>query len=374
VTAAYSERLNELIRRHPDRYERASLGRCTYTFQPDLRKTFNRGYTTHFLHGRQPDIFSPDTPKAVGEYVGKVKEIRGRSFTVAGTARFANGDGLCFYTQPSTNSLSTLNAPPSTLHPPRSTLNTQRSTLNPQPSTLSGFRVNRVEGNRLFPQQMPDGLRPGMALYRNNDMEFERLLSRPSAERKIPIRMQLTATPTGFRLTCRGLPGCLEGTIECEHQQAEKPQRDNIVRQLTKLGGTPYECTDVELPDGFNYFIPSSKLAELRRGLTGGTHPQPLPDREERNYSEPFMERNQHFSPLPPREGQGEGLPLMQCRHCLRYALGYCQKYSNSVGKPPLSGRFGGALPPLYLRLRNGRRFRLDFDCKNCQMNVYAEN
>ena len=97
VVAAYSQRLDEIIDRHPGKYRRASQGRCTYTFTPNLKKTFNRGFTDYFLHGRQPDIVSFDTPKAIGEYVGKVKEIRGGSFNVAGTASFANGDGLCFF-------------------------------------------------------------------------------------------------------------------------------------------------------------------------------------------------------------------------------------------------------------------------------------
>ena len=98
VTAAYSQRLNEIIRRYPDKYCRSSKGECSYTFTPDLRKTFNRGYTTYFLHGRQPEIASFDTPKAIGEYVGTVKELRGDSFNVAGVTSFANGDGLCFVT------------------------------------------------------------------------------------------------------------------------------------------------------------------------------------------------------------------------------------------------------------------------------------
>ncbi len=97
VTAAYSQRLNDVIRRYPDKYRRSSLGECRYTFMPDLHKTFNRGYTTYFLHGRQPDIASFDTPKALGEFVGTVKELRGDSFNVAGVASFANGDGLCFF-------------------------------------------------------------------------------------------------------------------------------------------------------------------------------------------------------------------------------------------------------------------------------------
>lgn len=82
--------------RHPDKYCRTSLGRCRYTFTPNLYKTFNRGFTTYFADGRCPDISSPDTPKAIGEFVGTVKELRGISFTVAGVASFANGDGICF--------------------------------------------------------------------------------------------------------------------------------------------------------------------------------------------------------------------------------------------------------------------------------------
>src|SRR5574344_2368877 len=43
VTAAYSERLNEIISRNPDKYQRASIGKIDYTFTPNLDKTFNRG-------------------------------------------------------------------------------------------------------------------------------------------------------------------------------------------------------------------------------------------------------------------------------------------------------------------------------------------
>ena len=98
VVSAYSQQLDAIIKKYPERYQRASAGRVDYFFTPNLNKTFNRGYTTYFLHGRQPDIFNFDTPKALGEFVGKVKEIRRDSFNVAGTATFNNGDGLCFIT------------------------------------------------------------------------------------------------------------------------------------------------------------------------------------------------------------------------------------------------------------------------------------
>ena len=351
VVAAYSQRLDAFIAKHADGYCRASQGRCTYTFTPNLQKTFNRGFTTYFLNGRQTDIFSPDTPKAMGEYVGVVKELRRDSFNVAGTAAFANGDGLCF-------------------------INRERE--------LEGFRVNRAEGNRLFPQQMPKNLHAGMALYRNSDQEMERQLGRKSSERKIAIRMRLEPTTDGFALSVEDTKVC----IVCEHQQAEKPQRENIIRQLSRLGGTPYECSGVEMADDFNYFIPSSQLADLRRMLVEEmmrkskcTHRQPsangATDAPLTKYALPYLynisnrlarqfydeQGIQNIEPAYELSHRQDEALLMQCRHCLRYALGGCVRHG---------GRRLPLREPLYLRLGDGRRFRLEFDCQHCQMNVYA--
>lgn len=365
VTAAYSEALNQLVAHHPDRYQRASKGRSTYTFRPDLNRTFNRGYTTYFLGDKRQPVWSPNTPKALGEYVGKVKELRGGSFNVASVAAFANGDGLCF-------------------------LNDQRE--------LEGFRVNRAEGNRLFPLKMPRGLKPGVGLYRSNDQQMERLLAKPSAERKIPVVMQLQAVDGGFSLTVAEVVTGKEGdfswtadkvtaTIKAEHQEAQKPQRENIVRQLEKLGGTPYECVEVMLADDFNYFIPSSLLADLRRQSVALLQQQsertesaaplaPLPVQTPPSYERSYcynvsntMARSFYeqrgVKPEPAFEvRQPADAQLMQCRHCIRFSMGYCVKH-------------GGVRPewrePLRLRLADGRKFRLEFDCKQCQMNVYAD-
>ena len=350
VTAAYSERLNQIIRRYPDKYRRASLGRCRYTFTPNLQKTFNRGYTTYFAHGRQPDIASFDTPKAIGEFVGTVKELRRDSFTVAGTASFANGDGLCFF--------------PSN---PNSSVKGDR-----ERGSLEGFRVNRAEGNRLYPQHMPQGLHPGLRLYRNFDQRQEQLLSKPSAERKIPITLSLRPTPDGFCLSS----GSVSVELPIVHQTAERPQRENVIRQLTKLGSTPFECTTVDIPDTFNYFIPSSLLADLRRRLVTKLA-QPHETHEAHETNMPHLPHKPHDfynianrlacdfygieRPTAYELNPTDNAKLMQCRHCLRYSLGFCVK---NGGRRPVWHE------PLFLRLTDGRRFRLEFDCKQCQMNV----
>lgn len=353
VTAAYRQQLDTLISRHPDRYCRSSLGTTAYTFRPELHKTFNRGFTHYFLHGRQPDIWSPDTPKALGEYVGKVKELRGNSLSVAGIASFANGDGLCF-------------------------INDRHE--------LEGFRVNRAEGGRLYPQHMPQSLRPGTPLYRNNDQAFERILSGKTAERRIGVTMRIEATDDGFRLYI----GHVHADINAPHQLAEKPQRDNIVRQLIKLGGTPYTCSEVDMAPDFNFFIPSSRLVELRRKAVEALQSQPsqqsqpplksqhpLKPQSPPPYSPSFQynianrlarefyslhglaDADAAFEVKPPRD---KAL-IMQCRHCLRYALGYCVKHG---------GRKAPWREPLQLELADGRRFPIAFDCQHCQMNIYA--
>lgn len=378
VVSAYSKRLNRIIEKRGDDYCRASLGRVTYYFEPDLKKTFNRGYTDYFLHRRQPYIYSPDTPKALGEYVGKVKEIRRGSFNVAGTASFANGDGLCF-------------------------INDEHE--------LEGFRINRAEGNRLFPLRMPDNLRPGAALYRNRDEAFSKLLKGKTAERKIPITLTLSVTEKGFALSATGQgikPTCQ--VLEMDKQKAMKPQRDNILRQLGKLGDTPYMADVIELEGQADaYFIPSSALATLRREVvqaielehsneveTPSAHPSISPtvppvrklngtlawQPEYRKFTYLYNIANTLSKSFYQREGlsnvadayevsqgadegskRNDSVLVMQCRHCLRYSLGHCVRRG---GKQPTWKE------PLYLRLGDGRHFRLEFKCDECQMNIYA--
>ena len=121
VTAAYRQKLDAIFARRKE-YTRASSGKCRFDFKPQLDKSFSRGFTHYFLHGRSKDIFSFDTPKSLGEEMGTMKESRGNYLTVAGVKSFSNGDGVCY--------------------------------LDEQ-GRLQGFRINRVDGNKLYPQEMP---------------------------------------------------------------------------------------------------------------------------------------------------------------------------------------------------------------------------
>lgn len=371
VTAAYNKQLNEIISRRGSEYERASSGVCDIRFTPNLNKTFNRGFTDYFLNGRTSDLASFYTPKAMGEYVGKVKEIRGNSFNVAGTTSFANGDGLCF-------------------------INSNNE--------LEGFRINRAEGNRLFPLRMPRGLRKGIALYRNSDQLFEKELNGDNVQRKLGIRINIKASAEGLHIEAKTCDEKLHINLQKDIslEKAQKSQVDNIKRQISKFGNTIFTVEDVIVePTDFPWFIPNSILAEIRRQATDelmgrlsemsenqkdtktNDQAQQLPDNGKgsfhsiSSYQQPYMynianrlahsfyEQEGMSDITPAFEIRKPSLPLvMQCRYCLRHELGQCKK----------SHKQSGLLKePLHLRLADGRTFRLEFDCKKCQMNIYAD-
>ena len=166
VTTADRQKLDEILNRRPDLIK-ASSGTCYFDFKPQLDKSFSRGFTHYFVNGRDRDIASFDTPKSLGEEMGTVKEIRGNYLTVAGLKSFNNGDGVCYLDEK---------------------------------GTLQGFRINRVDGNKLFLQEMPE-IKQRTVLYRNYDQEFEKILSRESAKRKIAVELLLEDHVFGFSLT-----------------------------------------------------------------------------------------------------------------------------------------------------------------------------
>lgn len=356
VTAYYRKKLDEILKRRPE-YVRVSSGVSRYTFTPQVEKSFNRGFTSFYLHGRTPDVTAFDTPKSLGEFVGTVKEIRGNSFTVAGLTPLNNGDGLVFF-----------NAR----------------------GELDGFRVNRVVDNRVYPQEMPR-LSPKMKLYRNYDQQFEKLLSKPSAVRKIGVSMTFTDNPGGFSLEMEDGSGARITVVRLFAKElAEKKQTDNIRVQLAKLGNTLFEAEKIEVNLTDNWFVPSSLLADMRREAVNLL----LSDRRIRYPRELSRKPDSVAKPLFPQQQltylgnvantracsfyQEHGVktidpafelkapdhvPLMFSKHCLRYSMGWCPTYQKK--KSPFR-------EPYYL-LYKEVRLRLMFDCKHCQMLVLKE-
>ncbi|WP_299230322.1 U32 family peptidase [uncultured Bacteroides sp.] len=356
VTAYYRQKLDSIFKYRKE-YVRASSGTVKTTFTPQLDKSFSRGFTDYFLRGRNPGIFSFSTPKSLGEEVGTVKEIRGNYFTVAGVKSFNNGDGLCYIDDN---------------------------------GRLQGFRVNRVENNKLFPQDMPR-LKPKTRLYRNFDQEFEKLMQKKSAERKIAVDICLAENNFGFTLSFTDEDdNSVSLTLQRVKEPARTPQSDNLRNQLSKLGNTPFEAKDIKIDLSDNWFIPSSELSELRRNAV-----EKLLEARRINYRREVFRLKESKTKFPVstltylgnvmnssaaefyknhgvlkvmpafEKEQPKDAVLMFCKHCIRYSMGWCPVH-HKVRSP--------FREPYYLVSSDGRRFRLEFDCKMCQMKVLADN
>jgi putative protease len=261
-----------------------------------------------------------------------VKEVRRDCIIVSSAEVFCNGDGLCFFDED---------------------------------GRLQGFRVNRAEGNHLYPASMPD-IKKGDRLWRSFDQQWERMMSGQTAERRIPVHFLLEETEQGFRLTFYAEDGLQHSEeFASEHQLARTDQSASIREVLSKLGDTVYVCTDVEVRFSQPWFIPRSTLAEWRRKVAPSQ-----PPRREASFS-PITMMQACSSPLGEREG---GQPLMSCRFCLRHTWGQCHKESEKLKVKSEKSRMANVKwqDPLYLVLSDGRRFRLEFDCKKCEMNLYS--
>lgn len=355
VTATYRKKLDAIFKRRKE-YTRSSSGKCTYDFNPQLNKSFTRGFTPYFLNGREKDIASFDTPKSLGEEMGKLKEIRENYMVVAGVKSFNNGDGVCFIDEQ---------------------------------GKLRGFRVNRVEGNKIFPQEMIQ-IKPRTILYRNYDQEFEKTLSRKVANRKIDVRMRFSENNFGFSLEITDEEeNSITLSLPSKKERGNTPQLENIKKQLDRLGNTPFAATNIDVDLSENWFLPSSVISNLRRQaverlirvrktnyrkeivrLKPTTHS--YPERELTYLGNVFNSKAVSFyrdhgvkSVAPAFELQPEkGVPLMFCKHCIRFAMGWCAVHQK--GSSPYK-------EPFYLQASDGKRFRLLFDCKNCVMKIVDE-
>ena len=232
IVAYYRQLLDQIIAANPNLQQASTPSIQTYNFTPNPAKTFHRGQTEYFLHKRTPQMANWDTPKSTGEKIGRVVAIRKDAICVQLQPNIIlrNGDGICFGDK--------------------------------------GFAINHVDGEWIYPNQMPN-IQRGTILYRNLDTEFLRSLQ---AKRQIPVDICFEVIPQGYRLTI----GDKTTDFVAEHQEAQNKERalQTIIQQLSKLGDTEFVVRTIQVindtqlcSEGFPYFIPISQLNQWRREL-----------------------------------------------------------------------------------------------------------
>ena len=368
VTAFYRQKLDAILYGNPD-YQRVGSGTTRFFFTPDLHKTFNREYTPYFIDGQREIMASFDTPKAIGEPIGTLEQINGKYFykpqylkTISlsspdrgkelGSA-ISNGDGLCF-----------INAD----------------------GELEGFLVNGVEGNRIIPQK-PLSKFDRVALYRNIDKAFEKVLSGKTAERKIAVDILFEEYSDSVRLTMTDEDGCAVTVEEgIEYTEAQQPEKmaETLRTALSKLGGTPFEARTITIPK-CTAFLRAGFINELKNKVVEQLMEERIqyfqPEDSNREYSPtPLFQKADYLRNITNEAHRAvyedfgakeieygldktedyAGKVLMTCKYCLRHELGWCRKSPDAAKAPK---------DPLYL-VSGKRRFRLEFDCSRCVMKV----
>ena len=360
VTAAYSKALDEIIAKSDGQLQRASFGKIRTTFSPSPEKAFNRGFTSYFLSPRDSTgITSWNTPKWAGIPIATLVESRNNRLRIKTAKPIANGDGLGFFTPD---------------------------------GTFNGFRVNRSEGEYIYPapgSTVPD--KPGTMLFRNSDVAWEALMARnDTAIRTIDIDMCLRGLPDGrIAIDVSDERGC-RITIASQdrfNDIARTPQFAHRQNILGRLGETIYTLRYLD-DRANNILVPAKALSELRRKAI---------DALDRAWSIKYRRRTRRPSTLPAETFAGltttyhdnianrvaeqfyrqygatvagkavetdtptGEIRIMATRYCLRRELGACLKTAHADRLPR----------HLCLNAPAGR-LKLYFDCENCNMHVIA--
>lgn len=343
-------------------YGKASSGRTFYNFDPDLGRSFNRGYTDYFVNKRVEKIGSWETPKSQGQYIGKITGTKANGYLIENHELLNNGDGLYF--------------------------------INEE-GEADGAKVNIIVNDVVVPNVFRD-LPVGTEIFRNSDAEFNRLVEREdSAVRKIGVHMQLSESQNGFVLEVKDEDG---HTVQRHFEIAKEPAKStestipNIKKNLNKTGNTPFVVDDLQVEFSGNWFLPNSRINEMRREvldelmevrvkeykreevqLQKTTHPYPVSKLDfTYNVSNQLARNFYHRHGVTEIEKAFElqwdpgKSRVMTTKYCVKYELGKCPKFQRETMGEKLK-------EPLTLK-HGATEYKLKFNCKPCEMEIWEKD
>nr|WP_315219390.1 U32 family peptidase [uncultured Flavobacterium sp.] len=345
-----------------EKYTKASSGKCTFTFDSSLNRTFNRGYTDYFVNDRHNSIGSWESPKSKGQYIGKLIQTTGNAYEIENGELLNNGDGLCFINEN---------------------------------NEADGIYVNKAENGKIYPNVLKE-IQPGTFIYRNNDAAFIKIVEREdSAVRKISTTLALTENETGFELTATDEDGNISiVTLEHSKEQTKTGEsiEENIKIQLAKTGFTPYTADEINVMFYQNWFLPISKINEMRRTVYDQLTQVRLANykREEHQLvktSHPYPETKLDFMynvsnktarKFYERHGVTEiekafelqwdpgKSRVMTTKYCIKYELKKCPIHQKDIVGVKVK-------EPLVLK-QGELEYKLKFNCKPCEMEIWEKD
>lgn len=356
IVSYYRSVLDNIIASDPT-LSRASNGVSSINFDPDPAKSFARGATSYFLHGREGKIATLESPKSSGYYVGRVAEL-GRDYIVLTDQReyLLPGDGVCFYDRD---------------------------------GMLCGTNINSSSGKHIYPNRC-EGIAVGTRIFKNFDNAFSTALERSTPRRVMEVEARFSHSTNDITVSMSSCGKQVSANMEIEFSEARNRElaRKNIEAQIKKSGHSAFEVVSVEIPDGELPFVAASTLNSLRREalellereLSKTDRPQ---RKESRKMAYPYsmIASDDSITNSVARDfytGRGvesiesaleslrsyEGCKVMNCRYCIRREIGACLKSPNN--------QYNRDITKGDLYIKTGpHTYKLQFDCKRCEMNIF---
>ena len=351
IVSLYRQLLDREIAKRND-VERSSVGRSTIEFEPNAARTFTRGAGEYFFDGKRRGVASFDTPKAMGEHIGKVVKTDRRGIVLDRKHDLTTGDGVCFISN----------------------------------GSLVGTNVVGVEGDRVQLNRY-DGVAVGVELFRNYNRLFSQAVERSRVKRVISADLLLQFSEENITLTATDESGIsATATIFQPSEEARDKAKgeEALRRQLMRSGDTIFEVRNIEISEV--RFAPMSVIGALRREVLELLEKERLArhkksgsitEKRVSEYPSKRLTPQDNVTNHLAREfytecGVEEIAEGLDCRatttgeqvvisdYCIRREIGECL-----LEKPRLRG-------DLYL-VRGTKKYRLCFDCKACQMKIIDE-
>jgi len=361
-TSFLRKKLDTFLEANADKYQKASSGRTFYNFEPEMDRSFNRGYTDYFVNKRKEKIGNWESPKSQGQLIGKVLEVKANGYVIENYEKLNNGDGLYF-----------INAN----------------------GEADGAQINIIINNIVIPNTFKP-LPVGTVIYRNSDAEFNKMVEKEnSAVRKIGVKLYFTETADGFQLKAIDEDGHHNTvSIQAEKVLANSAESviPNIKKNLAKTGNTPFIVDDMEVEFSANWFLPISKVNEIRREVL-----EQLVDIRVKEYHRETFQIQKTDHPYPvqkldytynvsnklarafyKRHGVTEiekafelqwdpgKARVMTTKYCVKYELGKCARFQRETMGEKL-------VEPLTLK-HGENEYKLKFNCKPCEMEIWEKD
>ncbi len=356
TTAYYRKILDEILNNYG--LKRASVGYTKYDFEPDLYKTFNRGYTQFYLDGEKKDIGTVNYVSSLGEYIGVVDTVKKNYFTMKSNI-LNNGDGICFFDEN---------------------------------KVLQGTNINKTEENTIFPADIK-GIHAGLKIYRNYNKNFDDKLNNLDLTRKIDTIIKVRETNSGYLFIAQDTENnSAVHMISKNYDEANNKEKaiNTLEIQLSKSGQTEFKVKSVDIKIKRIPFLRVSQVNDIRRTLT-----EKLRKIRRKNYNYKFRTKpftvieyplnkldyraniyNEKAALFYKKRGSFVGeyalesqkdfsnKEVMISKYCIKNQLGICPK------QMPIKKY----AEPFVLIDEFNKEYLVEFNCKDCVMRIGTKN